>query len=84
MPTVMKRVCYMDYDVTDMIYINITMHFQVDVYCYKKPFFPMEWVGKHALMLFVLVACNIAPILIHGFYWREPQNNLVRSITMFC
>ncbi|XP_066382885.1 uncharacterized protein [Miscanthus floridulus] len=48
----------------------------VDVYCYKKPFFPMEWVGKRALMLFVLVACNIAPILIHGFYWREPQNNL--------
>ncbi|EES09884.1 hypothetical protein BDA96_05G156400 [Sorghum bicolor] len=52
----------------------------VDVYFYKKPFFPMEWVGKHALMFFVLVACNIAPILIHGFYWREPQNNLLKFI----
>ncbi|CAO2141942.1 unnamed protein product, partial [Urochloa humidicola] len=50
----------------------------VDVYGFKKPLFPMEWVGKHALMIFVLVPCNVAPILVHGFYWREPQNNLVR------
>ncbi|PAN42951.1 hypothetical protein PAHAL_8G201000 [Panicum hallii] len=52
----------------------------VDVYGYKKPLFPMEWVGKQALMIFVLVACNIAPILLHGFYWREPQNNLLKFI----
>ncbi|TVU24694.1 hypothetical protein EJB05_27146 [Eragrostis curvula] len=52
----------------------------VDVYGYKKLFFPMEWVGKHALLIFVLVGCNIAPILVHGFYWREPQNNLLKFI----
>ncbi|CAM0146034.1 unnamed protein product [Urochloa decumbens] len=52
----------------------------VDVYAFKKPLFPMEWVGKHALMIFVLVACNIAPILVHGFHWREPQNNLLKFI----
>nr|CAB3491703.1 unnamed protein product [Digitaria exilis] len=55
----------------------------VDVYGYKKPFSPMEWVGKHALLIFVLVACDIVPILVHGFYWREPKNNLVRHITSF-
>ncbi|RCV38455.1 hypothetical protein SETIT_8G143900v2 [Setaria italica] len=52
----------------------------VDVYGYKKPLFPMEWVGKHALIIFALVACNIAPILVHGFYWREPQNNILKFI----
>ncbi|CAO2144352.1 unnamed protein product [Urochloa humidicola] len=52
----------------------------VDVYGFKKPLCPMEWVGKHALMIFVLVACNLAPILVHGFYWREPQNNLFKFI----
>ncbi|KAG2558079.1 hypothetical protein PVAP13_8NG131401 [Panicum virgatum] len=56
----------------------VGIYLLVDVYGYKKPFFPMEWVGKHALMIFVLVACNIAPILLHGFYWREPQNNLLK------
>ncbi|XP_062198254.1 uncharacterized protein LOC133900971 isoform X2 [Phragmites australis] len=52
----------------------------VDVFGYKRPAFPMEWVGKHALMIFVLVACNIVPMLVHGFYWREPHNNLLRFV----
>lgn len=52
----------------------------VDVYGYKRHFFPMEWMGKHALMIFVLVACNIVPILVHGFYWRQPNNNLLKLI----
>ncbi|WVZ51351.1 hypothetical protein U9M48_002504 [Paspalum notatum var. saurae] len=52
----------------------------VDVYGYKKAVFPMEWVGKHALIVFVLVACNIAPILLHGLYWRDPENNLLKFI----
>ncbi|KAK3119022.1 hypothetical protein QOZ80_9BG0712520 [Eleusine coracana subsp. coracana] len=52
----------------------------VDMYGYKKPLFPMEWVGKHALIIFVLVACNIVPILLQGFYWREPHNNLLKFI----
>ncbi|KAL6654138.1 hypothetical protein ACP70R_007603 [Stipagrostis hirtigluma subsp. patula] len=52
----------------------------VDVYGYKRLAYPMEWIGKHALMIFVLVACNIVPILVHGFYWREPRNNLLKII----
>jgi hypothetical protein len=39
----------------------------------------MEWLGKHALMIYVLVACNILPMFIHGFYWKEPKNNLVSA-----
>ncbi|XP_062182992.1 uncharacterized protein LOC133887091 [Phragmites australis] len=52
----------------------------VDVYGYKRSAFPMEWVGKHALMFFVLVACNIFPIFVQGFYWRESHSNLLKFI----
>ncbi|KAL5203619.1 hypothetical protein ABZP36_008490 [Zizania latifolia] len=52
----------------------------VDVNGYKSLFSPMEWMGKHALMIFILVACNIAPVVIQGFYWRQPKNNLLKLV----
>ncbi|XP_040384795.1 heparan-alpha-glucosaminide N-acetyltransferase-like isoform X2 [Oryza brachyantha] len=56
------------------------LFFVVDVKGYKRLAFPMEWMGKHALMIFVLVACNIVPVLVQGFYWKEPRNNLLKLI----
>ncbi|KAM3386813.1 hypothetical protein ACQJBY_009995 [Aegilops geniculata] len=52
----------------------------VDLYGYRRPTIAMEWMGMHALMIFVLIACNILPIFIHGFYWGEPNNNLLKFI----
>uniref|UniRef100_A0A0E0KQ62 Heparan-alpha-glucosaminide N-acetyltransferase catalytic domain-containing protein n=1 Tax=Oryza punctata TaxID=4537 RepID=A0A0E0KQ62_ORYPU len=52
----------------------------VDMYGHRRPTAVMEWMGTHALMIYVLIACNILPIFIHGFYWREPKNNLLRLI----
>ncbi|KAM0879055.1 hypothetical protein ACQ4PT_034503 [Festuca glaucescens] len=52
----------------------------VDMYGFRKPTISMEWLGKHALMIYVLVACNILPMFIHGFYWKEPKNNLLKFI----
>ncbi|KAJ3671777.1 hypothetical protein LUZ60_007856 [Juncus effusus] len=52
----------------------------VDVYGFRKPTLPFEWMGIHALMIYILIGCNILPILIHGFYWRKPENNLLRLI----
>jgi heparan-alpha-glucosaminide N-acetyltransferase len=49
----------------------------VDIYGYRRPTVAMEWMGMHALMIYVLIACNVLPIFIHGFYWKEPKNNLV-------
>jgi len=49
----------------------------VDLYGYRRPTVAMEWMGMHALMIYVLIACNILPIFVHGFYWKEPKNNLV-------
>lgn len=52
----------------------------VDVYGIRWPTFAMEWMGMHALMIYILIACNILPILIQGFYWRNPKNNLLKLI----
>ncbi|KAF8693279.1 hypothetical protein HU200_038663 [Digitaria exilis] len=52
----------------------------VDVYGFRRPTFTMEWMGKHALMIYVLVACNILPMFIRGFYWRDPNNSLLKFI----
>ncbi|CAD5171788.1 unnamed protein product, partial [Musa acuminata subsp. malaccensis] len=49
----------------------------VDVCGYRKPTLAMEWLGRHALMIYILIGCNILPVFVQGFYWREPQNNVV-------
>ncbi|KAK8672788.1 hypothetical protein V6N13_111149 [Hibiscus sabdariffa] len=50
---------------------------QVDTYGYRRTTSVLEWMGKHALIIYILAACNIVPIIIHGFYWKQPQNNIV-------
>ncbi|KAL5215544.1 hypothetical protein ABZP36_006945 [Zizania latifolia] len=52
----------------------------VDMYGHRRPTVAMEWIGTHALMIYVLIACNILPIFIHGFYWGQPKNNLLKFI----
>ncbi|KAL9672653.1 hypothetical protein QQ045_028905 [Rhodiola kirilowii] len=39
----------------------------------------LEWIGKHALAIFILAACNIVPIVLLGVYWTEPQSNIVMA-----
>lgn len=50
---------------------------QVDVIGYRWPPLAMEWLGMHALMVYILLGCNLLPVFIQGLYWREPQNNIV-------
>jgi hypothetical protein len=54
---------------------------QVDVMHIKKPLVLFQWMGMNALIVYVLAACELFPTLIQGFYWRSPENNLVR---VFC
>ncbi|KAJ7979699.1 Heparan-alpha-glucosaminide N-acetyltransferase [Quillaja saponaria] len=56
------------------------IYLMVDVYGYRRPTIVMEWMGKHALMIYILAACNIVPIILQGFYWRHPQNNILKLI----
>ncbi|XP_077227875.1 uncharacterized protein LOC143860906 isoform X2 [Tasmannia lanceolata] len=52
----------------------------VDVYGYRRPTMVLEWLGMHALMIYILIACNILPVILQGFYWRNPQNNILSLI----
>lgn len=52
----------------------------VDVYGYRRPTMLMEWMGMNALMIYILAACNIVPVVLQGFYWKEPQNNILSLI----
>ncbi|XP_043707844.1 heparan-alpha-glucosaminide N-acetyltransferase-like [Telopea speciosissima] len=52
----------------------------VDVHGYRRPTIVMEWMGMHALMIYILVACNLLPVVLQGFYWRDPRNNILRLI----
>ncbi|XP_065866674.1 uncharacterized protein [Euphorbia lathyris] len=52
----------------------------VDIHGYRWLTSPLEWMGKHSLSIFVLIASNIAIIAIQGFYWKKPENNLIHLI----
>lgn len=56
------------------------LYILVDVYGWRSVTGVFEWMGKHALSIFILVTSNIAIIVIQGFYWRDPQNNLIHLI----
>ncbi|MCL7032145.1 hypothetical protein MKW94_014393 [Papaver nudicaule] len=52
----------------------------VDVFGFRKPAVVFEWMGKHALMIYILAACNVFPVFLHGFYWKKPENNFLRLL----
>ncbi|XP_038712993.1 heparan-alpha-glucosaminide N-acetyltransferase isoform X2 [Tripterygium wilfordii] len=56
------------------------IYVMVDVCGFRRVNMVFEWMGKHALMIYVLVACNVLPIMLHGFYWKQPQNNILSLI----
>ncbi|XP_062155323.1 uncharacterized protein LOC133863394 isoform X1 [Alnus glutinosa] len=56
------------------------IYLMVDVCGYRRPTVVMEWMGMHALMIYILAACNVVPIVLLGFYWGRPQNNILRLI----
>ncbi|KAK2980052.1 hypothetical protein RJ640_000118 [Escallonia rubra] len=49
----------------------------VDMYGYKRSIVVLEWMGMNALLIYILIACNILPVILQGFYWGRPQNNIV-------
>ncbi|XP_022858642.1 uncharacterized protein LOC111379494 [Olea europaea var. sylvestris] len=57
-----------------------SIYIMVDVYGYTRLTVVLEWMGKHALMIFILVACNVVPLILQGFYWGQPHNNILTSI----
>ncbi|KAJ4963522.1 hypothetical protein NE237_023461 [Protea cynaroides] len=58
----------------------VGIYLVVDVYGWRRPTMVVEWMGKHALMIFILATTNVVPVVLQGFYWKEPQNNILRLI----
>lgn len=56
------------------------LYILVDVYGYRFLVSPLEWMGKHSLAIFILITSNIVVIAIQGFYWEDPENNIVHWI----
>ncbi|CAL0316990.1 unnamed protein product [Lupinus luteus] len=54
----------------------IALYVLVDVYGHRRLTSVLEWMGKHAMSIFVLVSSNLAVIAIQGFYWTKPENNI--------
>lgn len=46
----------------------------VNVRFYTKLF---EWMGRNALLVFVLGACGVLEAVVRGLYWESPDQNLV-------
>ena len=46
----------------------VAIYAMVDVFGYKRTMMVFEWIGKHALMIYVLAACKVLPLLLQGFY----------------
>ncbi|PON71062.1 hypothetical protein PanWU01x14_075010 [Parasponia andersonii] len=47
----------------------VAIYVMVDVLGYKHAVAALDWIGKHSLMIYVLVACNMLPFLLQGLYW---------------
>ncbi|KAF1888860.1 hypothetical protein Lal_00036902 [Lupinus albus] len=61
-------------------FLFVGTYLMVDVCGYSRLTTVFQWMGKHALMIYILVACNVFPVLIQGFYWGKPQNNILKLI----
>ncbi|KAK4265099.1 hypothetical protein QN277_026195 [Acacia crassicarpa] len=56
------------------------IYLMVDVCGYSRVTTVLKWMGMHALAIYILAACNVLPIVIQGFYWGHPRNNILRLI----
>ncbi|RZC81125.1 hypothetical protein C5167_043711 [Papaver somniferum] len=56
------------------------IYVMADAFSIRIPTLVFEWMGKHALVIYIFAACNVFPILLQGFYWKEPGNSFLRLI----
>ncbi|XP_011075723.1 heparan-alpha-glucosaminide N-acetyltransferase-like [Sesamum indicum] len=61
-------------------FLLATIYLVVDVYGCRRFALVLEWMGMNALLIYILVACNILPLILQGFYWRDPRNNILSLV----
>lgn len=61
-------------------FLFTAVYMMVDVWGFRHWTTVLKWMGTNALLIYVLVSCNILPVLLQGFYWRRPENNILTMI----
>ncbi|XP_072069118.1 uncharacterized protein [Arachis hypogaea] len=56
------------------------IYYMVDVCGYRYKISFLEWMGKNALLIYIIATCNLIPVVLQGFYWGEPRNNIFKLI----
>ncbi|GAA0147161.1 hypothetical protein Leryth_000914 [Lithospermum erythrorhizon] len=52
----------------------------IDIWGLRTPFLFLEWIGMNAMLVFVMAAQGIFAGFINGWYYNDPDNNLVNWI----
>ncbi|XP_026419985.1 uncharacterized protein LOC113315962 [Papaver somniferum] len=56
----------------------------VDVLGFRKPALVfIRFMIRHALVIYLLAACNVLSVLLQGFYWKKPEDNLLAKRNRF-
>ncbi|XP_016447995.1 uncharacterized protein LOC107773064 [Nicotiana tabacum] len=61
-------------------FLFTAVYVMVDVLGYRCWTTVLKWMGTNALLIYVLVSCNILPVILQGFYWTQPENNILTLI----
>ncbi|KAK6152360.1 hypothetical protein DH2020_014995 [Rehmannia glutinosa] len=56
------------------------LYILIDVWGLRTPFLFLEWIGMNAMLVFVMAAQGIFAAFINGWYFKNPDNNLVNWI----
>lgn len=57
-------------------------YFLVDVHGWRSSTILLEWLGQHAMVIYVLVAEGVFIAALQGLYVGSPENNLVRPCVL--
>lgn len=52
----------------------------VDFYKWRSSTALFKLVGAHSLMIYALLASGVLPMALQGFYWKSPNNNMIRIL----
>ncbi|KAK6126232.1 hypothetical protein DH2020_040030 [Rehmannia glutinosa] len=55
------------------------LYILIDVWGLRTPFLFLEWIGMNAMLVFVMAAQGIFAAFINGWYFKNPDNNLVST-----
>ncbi|KAK4427642.1 putative U6 snRNA-associated Sm-like protein LSm4 [Sesamum alatum] len=67
---------------TDAIPLNKQLYTlsYVDIWNFKYPFLPLEWIGMNAMLVYVMAAEGIFAGFVNGWYYDDPHNTLIHWI----